>query len=375
MAEKKSMDSIWKQITQQYGEEGMFVGNMDSVGQCDVIPTGSYALDDITGIGGIPRGVLTQFAGIQSSGKTLMALSTLAQWQKMDPKNWGMFIDCEYTFDSAWAKRLGVDLERVMVYKENRGAQIFERLVGQPDKKVLGKKTKLGILDLAIQEGSGNFGLIILDSIAMIQAPVEEVTQVEGQSMAALPRFLGPALRRLTPLLSTANVAFIGINQLRDSMAMYSQPDSPGGRCLKHAASLQVSFTRLTGADHIIERNDEQVGHVIMSKVSKNKLSSPFKSAEFSIEYLKGVVKKENEIRDLGVKYGLIKRPNNRTYEFDGQQYVGKDKIAAVFAEELAQNAMWTRIAEAKKTFTATTSSTDNQAEDVDNVDDSTADE
>jgi recombination protein RecA len=371
MVEKKSMDSIWKQITQQYGDEGLFSGDMDGVGQCDVIPTGSYALDDITGVGGIPRGALTQFAGIQSSGKTLIALSTLAQWQKQDPNNWGLFIDCEFTFDSAWAARLGVDLKRVKVYKENRGAQIFELLVGQPDKKVLGKKTKLGILDLAIQEKDSNFGLIILDSIAMIQAPVEEVTQIEGQSMAALPRFLGPALRRLTPLLSTANVAFIGINQLRDSMAMYSQPDSPGGRCLKHAASLQISFTRLTGADHVIERNDEQVGHVINSKVTKNKLSSPFKSAEFSIEYLKGVVKKENEIRDLGVKYGLIKRINNRTYELDNQQYVGKDKIAVLFAEELAQNSMWARIAEAKKTYSAPTNETDDTTEDTDNVDDS----
>ena len=351
MADKKSMADIWKQMERQHGSEGLFVGNMSDVGKCDAISTGSYALDDITGIGGIPRGAITQFAGIQSSGKTLMALSTLAQWQKMDPKNWGMFIDCEYTFDSSWAVSLGVDLERVMVYKENRGIPIFERLIGQPDKKIPGKKAKQGLLDMVIEEGSGNFGIIILDSIATLQAPVEEVAEIGAQSMAPLPRFLGPVLRRLTPLLSAANVAFIGINQLRDSMAMYSAPDSPGGRMLKHAASLQVSFNKLNGADHTIERNNEQVGHVISSKILKNKLSSPFKSTEFSIEYLKGVVNKHEEIRDLGVKYGLIRRPNNRTYEFNGQQYIGKDKMAALFLDEIAQNDMWLKIAEAKKTF------------------------
>jgi recombination protein RecA len=351
MTEKKSMSDIMKTMTRQHGEEGLFVGNMDGVGKCDVISTGSYALDNAIGIGGIPRGAITQFAGIQSSGKTLMALSTLAQWQSMDPKNWGMFIDCEYTFDSAWAKALGVDLDRVMVYKENRGSLIFERLVGQPDKKNPEKKSKLGILDLAIDDDSGNFGLIILDSIAMIQAPVEEVAQVEAQSMAALPRFLGPALRRLTPMLSTANVAFIGINQLRDSMAMYAQPDSPGGRCLKHASSVQISFNKMGGADNIIERNDEQVGHRINSKITKNKLSSPFKSAEFCIEYLKGVVDKGNELRDLGVKYGLIKRPNNRTYDFNGQLYPSKDKMSAVFSDDATQKSMWSKIVEAKATF------------------------
>lgn len=375
MTEKKSMSDIWKQMTKQHGEEGLFVGNMESVGQCDVISTGSYTLDDAIGIGGIPRGAITQFAGIQSSGKTLVALSTLAQWQKMDPNNWGVFIDCEYTFDSSWAKKLGVDLDRIMIYKENRGSLIFERLVGQPDKKNPGKKSKLGLLDLAVEDGGGNLGLVILDSIAMIQAPVEEVAQVEAQSMAALPRFLGPALRRLTPMLSAANVAFIGINQLRDSMAMYSQPDSPGGRCLKHASSLQVSFSKMGGADHTIERNDEQVGHVIMSKITKNKLSSPFKSAEFSIEYLKGVVNKQNEIRDLGVKYGLIKRPNNRTYEFNGQKYIGKDEIAALFVDESAQKDMWHKIVEAKATFVEPGVAQNSQTEDVNNVDDSAVDE
>lgn len=353
MAEKKSMADIWKAMNKEFGEEGLFVGNLEPNTYEDVLHTGSYALDDALGIGGFPRGSIIHLAGAQSSGKTMLALSTIAQCHREDPEAWALFVDAEYTFDAAWATSLGCDVSRIMVYKENRGVQIFERLVGQSDPKKPGIKKKQGVLDLEAESGGTGLKLIVLDSIACIQPPMEETSEVGKANMALLARFLPPELRRITPLLAKTKVSLIGINQIRDTMAMYGDPtSSPGGRALSHANSVMVNFAKINGADSKIERNGEQVGHHVKARIDKNKKSTPFKVAEFAIEYTKGIVNQNEELRQLGCKYGLIERPNNRTYIYAGQTYTSKDLMNEALIDKDVQNKIWEEICAAKQNGT-----------------------
>src|SRR3989304_6277785 len=134
MSKQKSMSDIWKQMEKQHGEEGLFIGNDTMTTYSDAISTGSYALDDALGIWGVPKGHIVQYAGFQSSGKTLLSFTTIAEWQKQNPNHWAMFIDAEFTYDANWARSLGVDTERLYVYRENKAANIFQRLVGVPAK-------------------------------------------------------------------------------------------------------------------------------------------------------------------------------------------------------------------------------------------------
>lgn len=355
MAEKKSMADVWKAMQKIHGEEGLFSGNSDLLAIKDVISTGSFAVDDALDIGGIPKGDIIQYAGFESSGKTMLSLATIAECQKKDPKSWALFIDCEYTLDKNWVKNLGVDLDRLFVYKENNGVKIFERLVGQPS-KTSGKKSKLGILDLEIENGGSGLNLIVIDSIAAMQPPVEELANIETQTMAAMARFLPSQLRRLTPLLSATGVSLICINQLRERPGVvWGDPTlSSGGHALKYACSAMIHLNKLNGADSKIEKNGELIGSKVRCRIDKNKLGKPYRTADFSIEFTKGIINKHEELRDLGVKYGLIKRPNNRTYEFEGVKYNGKEEIANLFLEEEKQKEMWGKIVEAKKNFILT---------------------
>lgn len=210
---KKTMADLWKELTKQHGDEGLFHGNDAMTTFTDVISSGSHVLDDALGIWGLPRGRVIQYAGQESSGKTYMSLVAIAEYQRSNPDGWALFIDAELTFDQDWAECLGVDLERLIVYRENSGIKIFERLIGQPN-KTGGRKVKLGILDLEKENPTG-LGIIVLDSIAAVTPPAEEISEVGKQNMTLMARFLPPELRKLTPLLSDTGVTMIFINQIR----------------------------------------------------------------------------------------------------------------------------------------------------------------
>jgi recombination protein RecA len=349
----KSMADVWKQMEKQHGSEGLFVGSEEKYGVVETLSTGSYLVDDALGFG-IPKGHIVQYAGFQSSGKTLLALSTIAEYQKNNPEGWCMFIDAEYSWDREWAAKLGVDLDRIYVYKENNGVKIFERLIGQAS-KTPGKKAKQGVLDLELESGGTGLGIVVLDSVASMIPPVEEVTLTGGQSMAAMARFLPQELRRLTPMLSATGITFIAINQLREKPGvMYGDPtQSSGGNALRFACAQMVHLAKMTGADAKVERDGEQVGGMVRARIDKNKVNSPNKSAEFTIEYLKGIVNKGAELRDLGCKYGIIKRPNNRTYEYGGQSYNGKENIANALDPLETQSIIWKEIQQAKRQIIA----------------------
>lgn len=341
MAKKVSQSEAEKEILKFFGEDTVFFdGNIAT--KYEAISTGSPKLDEAIGIGGIPMGRITQLAGQESSGKTMLALSCIREYLNKNPENTALFIDAEYTYDPAWAEKQGVDTSRVMVIKTNDAKAIFEGLIGtvkvnKTTKKV--SKSMKGILDHVI-EGTDprfkNLGIIVLDSIAVLNTPLELAAEVGKANMAPIPRFMSTELKKLTPVVAQANVAFIGINQVRVNLGqMFGDPStSPGGKALKHACSLMLNMAPVFSAGSVIEDDSgERIGHTVRAKIQKNKVGAPFKQAEYKIEYQKGVVETHEEVFDLGIEYGLIVRPNNQMYEIAGESVRGRDAAMRYFLE------------------------------------------
>jgi len=333
-----------KQIKKFFGEGVVFFdGSIETAGSYEAISTGSPALDEAIGIGGIPRGRITQLAGQESSGKTMLSLSCIKNYLDQNPENTALFIDAEYTYDPEWAASQGIDVSRVMVIKTNDAKEIFEGLLGinkinSVTKKI--SKSMKGILDYVI-EGEDprfkNLGIIVLDSIAVLNTPLEVAATVGKANMAPIPRFLSTELKKLTPAVAQANVALIGINQVRvDLGKMFGDPmSSPGGKALKHACSLMINMAPMFGADNVIKNDsDERVGHRVRAKIEKNKVGAPFKKAEYFLEYMKGIVNCEVEIFDLAVKYGLIERPTSQSYLINGEKIRGRDNAIEAMSSD-----------------------------------------
>jgi recombination protein RecA len=352
VAKKISLSDAEKEITKFFGEDTVFFdGNIST--KYEAIKTGSPKLDEAIGIGGIPMGRITQLAGQESSGKTMLALSCIREYLNQNPENTALFIDAEYTYDPAWAEKQGVDTSRVMVIKTNDAKAIFEGLIGtvkvnSKTKKV--SKNMKGILDHVI-EGTDprfkNLGIIVLDSIAVLNTPLELAAEVGKANMAPIPRFMSTELKKLTPIVAQANVAFIGINQVRVNLGqMFGDPStSPGGKALKHACSLMLNMAPVFAAGSVIEDDSgERVGHTVRAKIQKNKVGAPFKQAEYKIEYQKGVVETHEEVFSLAIDYGLIVRPNNQMYEIGDESIRGKDAAMKYFLENNLEEEFLTRI-------------------------------
>jgi recombination protein RecA len=324
--EKTTMTAIWDQMEKLYGDDGL--GNISAV---EVLSTGSYALDDAIGPWGIPRGRIIQYAGKESSGKTFMSLMAIKNWQQQAPHNWAYFIDAECGFDPTWAKTLGVDLKRLKILRSNNGAEIFEKLCGVPHKEPGKPKSKLGLLDLVKENGGSDksgLGLIVLDSVAAISPPLEMASHSGKSNMALLARFLPPELRKIVTLLSETGVSLIAINQVRtDPGKMYGDPTStPGGAAWKHYCSVMVHFLMSESKDSkIFNERGEQVGHMLRARIDKNRVGPPKRECQLAVKYVEGVGDKHVELATLATKYGVVKRPNNRTYIYNDINIVGKD--------------------------------------------------
>jgi len=331
MAKQTSQESIWIQMEKLYGDDGM--AEIEAI---ETLSSGSHVLDDILGLWGNPRGRLVQYAGKQSSGKTLMSLMAIKEWQGKDPKNWAYFIDAECSFDKRWAEMLGVDTSpaKLRVLRSNNGAEIFEKLCGVPHKEPGKPKAKPGLLDIVKERGGADatgLGIIVLDSVAAIAPPLEVASRSGKSNMALMARFLPPELRKIIPLLSETGVMFIAINQVRTNPGqLYGNPEqTPGGAAWNHHCSMMVHFTMRANKDSQIigAEKDVPIGHVVMARIDKNKVAPPKRKCEFRIQYTKGVVDRCMEIGILGIKYGVVERPNNRTYVYGDQKYVGKDNF------------------------------------------------
>ncbi len=280
----KALDAALSQIERTFGKGSvMRLGVNHKAVDADAISTGSVALDIALGIGGLPRGRIVEIYGHESSGKTTLALHVLAEAQKKGGTC--AFIDAEHALDPAYAKKLGINLDELLISQPDNGEQALE------------------IADTLVR--SGAIDVVVIDSVAAL-TPRAELEGDMGDSMPGLQaRLMSQALRKLTGSISRTNALVIFINQLRHKIGVtYGSPEvTTGGQALKFYASVRLDIRRI-GA---IKEKEETIGNQTKVKVVKNKMAPPFKVVEFDIMYGEGI-SKLGELIDLGVKAGIVEK-------------------------------------------------------------------
>ena len=280
----KALDAALSQIERAFGKGSiMRLGANDQVVEIETVSTGSLGLDIALGVGGLPRGRIIEIYGPESSGKTTLALHTIAEAQKKG----GIcgFIDAEHALDPVYARKLGVDLENLLISQPDTGEQALE------------------ICDTLVR--SGAIDVIVVDSVAALTPRAE----IEGEMGDSLPgmqaRLMSQALRKLTASISRSNTMVIFINQIRMKIGvMFGSPETTtGGNALKFYSSVRLDIRRIGS----VKDREETVGNQTRVKVVKNKLAPPFKQVEFDIMYGEGV-SKTGELIDLGVKAGVVEK-------------------------------------------------------------------
>ena len=280
----KALEAALSQIERSFGKGSiMKLGANDSVVEIETVSTGSLGLDIALGIGGLPKGRIIEIYGPESSGKTTLALQTVAEAQK----NGGIcgFIDAEHALDPVYARKLGVDLHDLLISQPDTGEQALE------------------IADTLVR--SGALDVIVIDSVAAL-TPRAEIEGEMGDSLPGLQaRLMSQALRKLTGSISRSNCMVVFINQIRMKIGvMFGSPETTtGGNALKFYSSVRLDIRRI-GA---VKDRDEVVGNQTRVKVVKNKMAPPFKQVEFDIMYGEGV-SKTGELIDLGVKAGIVEK-------------------------------------------------------------------
>ncbi|MFG1463310.1 recombinase RecA [Xanthobacter sp. DSM 24535] len=295
MDKTKALDAALSQIERHFGKGSiMRLGKSGKAIEIESIPSGSLGLDIALGIGGLPRGRVVEIFGPESSGKTTLALHTVAEAQKKG----GVcaFIDAEHALDPIYARKLGVNLDDLLISQPDAGEQALE------------------ICDTLVR--SGAVDVLVIDSVAAL-TPKAELDGEMGDSQPGMQaRLMSQALRKLTASISKSNTMVIFINQIRMKIGvMYGSPETTtGGNALKFYASVRLDIRRIG----MIKERDEVIGNQTRVKVVKNKLAPPFKQVEFDIIYGEGV-SKTGELIDLGVRAGVVEKSGS-WFSYDSQR-------------------------------------------------------
>ena len=281
---KKALDAAISLVERQHGKGAiMLMGAEGALVRVEAISTGSINLDAVTGIGGIPRGRVTEIYGPESSGKTTLTLHIIANAQKAGGV--AAFIDAEHALDIYYAEKLGVDVENLLVSQPDTGEQALE------------------IAEVLIR--SGAVDVVVVDSVAALVPRAEIEGEMGASHMGLQARLMSQALRKVTGAISRSKTALVFTNQLREKIGvMFGNPETqPGGRALKFYASLRLDIRRIAA----IKDGNDPVGNRTRVKVVKNKCAPPFQQAEFDIMFSQGI-SRPGELVDLGAEHDIIKK-------------------------------------------------------------------
>jgi len=306
--ENKKLEQAIQEIKDKFGEGSiMKLKDLRAV-DVDAIPTGSISLDLALGIGGVPRGRIIEIFGPESAGKTSLALHIIAESQKR--KGIGAFIDAEHALDPEYAKKIGVNLEELLISQPNSGEQALQIV------ETLAKSKRVDV--------------IVIDSVAALAPKAEIEGEMGEQQIGLQARLMSHALRKLSAVVSDSNTCVIFLNQIRMKIGVFfGNPETtPGGLALKFYSSVRVELRRLAQ----IKQGDKIIGNRIKARIVKNKVAAPFRSTELDIFYNEGI-SRLSDIINTGVSIGVIKKQGSSLLFQDAKLGVGMDQTKTFLKE------------------------------------------